>query len=398
MEMKYMKNTSSKLNLAGSLGLAALMFSTYVGPGYASGTQTVSFYLTKGSVGVFVAPIVLGIIAFFYCLLTFEFNRIYRPQNYKEQISMIYHRPILNKFFIFMKELTAVGQLIVVVPAMISGAAILLQDFTGLPILAGTIIFAVALIVFTLGGTTLVAKVSGVLTVIIIAIVAYIGIIGIGPTWDRMVAFVEANSQPEDYGFTTAYAWFVMINSVLNYIAGSNAAVPYCLENIHSRMDSFVAAAGNAILCTAATVVCTMLFSAGMPEIAGESLPMVYALQELVGAGTWVQYLYFVIALAAMLSTGVAIIYGMIERWAPVFRQRFMKTSSITTIRVILSSVIIIVCMLMSSIGILTLVNVGYPILMNIGTPLVFLLLLVTIPYRFYKDKKDGRFPAAHVE
>ena len=74
-----MKKTE-KFGMFGSLGLAALMFSTYIGPGYASGTQTVSFYLTKGSMGVFLAPVVLGIITFFWCWLTFEFNRVYRPR------------------------------------------------------------------------------------------------------------------------------------------------------------------------------------------------------------------------------------------------------------------------------------------------------------------------------
>ena len=389
-----MQDTSKKFHLAGSLGLAALMFSTYIGPGYASGTQTVSFYLTKGSVGVFIAPIILGIITFFYCLFTFEFNRVYRPQNYKEQTSMIYRNPLLNKFFIFMKELVSFGQLLVVVPAMISGAATLFLDFVGLPILGGTILFSVALIIFTMGGTKLVSKVSGILTLIIIAIVVYIAIIGLGPTWGGMVAFMEANSQPEDYGFTKTYAWFVMINSVANFIAGTNAAVPYCLENIHSRTDSVVAAGGNAVLCTGATIVCTMLFAAGMPAIANESLPMVYTLRELVGAGAWVQYLYFVIALAAMLSTGVAIIYGMVERWSPVVRQSLIKTDHSFAVRIALAGVMIIICMLMSSIGILKLVQVGYPILMNIGTPVMFLLLLITIPYRFYADKKNGMLPS----
>ena len=50
-------------------------------------------------------------------------------------------------------------------------------------------------------------------------------------------------------------------------------------------------------------------------------------------------------------------------------------------------------CVLMSSIGILAIVNTFYPMLFNIGTPVIFLLLFITIPYRMYKDKKDGVFP-----
>ena len=387
-----MKKTE-KFGMFGSLGLAALMFSTYIGPGYASGTQTVSFYLTKGSMGVFLAPVVLGIITFFWCWLTFEFNRVYRPRDYKEQFSMIYRNPVANKFFIFMKELTSFGQLFVVVSAMISGAATLMKNYLGIPMLVGTILFAAAVIVMTMQGTSLVAKVSNVLTIVIIGIVLYITIIGIGPTWEGMKSFVEAGSQPEDYGFTKFYAWFVIINSVANFIAGMNASVPYCRENIHSRKDSIVAAAGNAILCTAATIACTMLFSAGMPAIAEEPLPMVYTLRELVGAGAWVQYLYFVIALAAMLSTGISIIYGMSERWSPVVGAKLLKNSKPAVVRIAVSGTMIIACMLMSSFGILNLIRIGYPILMNIATPVVFMLLFVTIPYRIHKDKKDGVYP-----
>src|SRR5699024_8488358 len=104
--------------------LAALMFSTYIGPGYASGTQTVSFYLTKGSVGVFTAPLVLGILSFFWCLIVFEFNRVYRPRDYREQSDMIYRKPVTQNVMGIFKEIIAFLQVFVVVSAMISGASI----------------------------------------------------------------------------------------------------------------------------------------------------------------------------------------------------------------------------------------------------------------------------------
>ena len=42
----------SKVNVVGALSIAALMFSSYVGPGFAAGTQTVAYYLKAGSAGV----------------------------------------------------------------------------------------------------------------------------------------------------------------------------------------------------------------------------------------------------------------------------------------------------------------------------------------------------------
>lgn len=382
----------SRLNMIGGLSIAALMFSTYIGPGYASGTQTVQFYLTKGWIGVFVAPIVLGILAFLWCCIVFEFNRVYRPQNYREQSDMIYRKPLTQKALGIFKEVIAFFQVFVVVSAMISGAATLFNTMLNIPILIGTIAFAVLVVLLTIKGTELVTKVSGILTLIIIAIVIYIAIIGIGPTWDGMNAFLEARQQPEDFGFTKFYAWFVILGSIFNFLAGANAAVPACLEHIKTRKDVLIASATNALLCTGATVACTMIFSAGMPAIADESLPMVYALQNLVGAEMEVQYIYFVIAVAAMLSTGVALIYGMVERWVTVMENR-MPGRDPMVIRLIIASTLVIGCVFMSRVGILSLVKNVYPVLFNIGTPVIFLLLFITIPYRMWKDKKDGIFP-----
>lgn len=388
------KNRSMASGLGG-LTLAALMFSTYIGPGYASGTQTVSFYLTKGWIGVFVAPIVLGIIAFLWCYMVFEFNRVYRPANYREQSDMIYKHPVAKQCLGIFKEVIAFGQVFIVVSAMISGAATLLNSMLGIPMLVGTAAFSAILIALVLKGTELVTKVSGILTIIILSIVIYIAIIGIGKTWPGTQAFIELRQQPEDYGFTKGYAWFVILGSIFNFLAGANAAVPACLSALHSRKDSFIGALLNAILCTGATLICTIMFAAGMPEITNEPLPMVYTLQTLVGAGTWVQWLYFIIALAAMLSTGVSLIYGMVERWTPVLGRKMEKCSTMT-VRCIIAFLIIAACMLMSGIGILTLVSKGYSTLFNIGTPVIFLLLFITIPYRIHKDKKDGVYPGTN--
>ena len=389
-----MSDTAKRgFKMSGSLGLAALMFSTYIGPGYASGTQTVSFYLTKGWIGVWLAPLVLGILAFVWSLLVFEFNRVYKPKNYREQSDMIYKNPVIKYILGVFKEIIAFFQVFVVVSAMVSGAATLLNTMFNINMLIGTICFSFALILLVLKGTNLVTKVSGILTVIILAIVIYIAIIGIGPTWEGMRTFLAAHTQPEDYGFSSKiYAWFVILGSLFNFLAGANAAVPACLESIHTRKDVFVASFVNAALCTGATIICTIMFSAGMPQIANEPLPMIYTLQNLVGAGAWVQYLYFVVAIAAMLSTGVSLVYGMTERWTPVIGKKLGTGIGVKT-RFIIAFVMVFACVLMSRIGILVIVNKFYPMLFNIGTPVIFYLLFITVPYRMYKDKKEGCYP-----
>ena len=60
----------SKVNVVGALSIAALMFSSYVGPGFAAGTQTVAYYLKAGSAGVIWGPLLVGILTFIWCWLT----------------------------------------------------------------------------------------------------------------------------------------------------------------------------------------------------------------------------------------------------------------------------------------------------------------------------------------
>ena len=94
-----------------------------------------------------------------------------------------------------------------------------------------------------------------------------------------------------------------------------------------------------------------------------------------------------------MLSTGVSLVYGMVERWTPVVGKA-MANGSETAVRFVIAFALVVACVLMSRIGILVLVNKVYPILFNIGSPVIFYLLFITIPYRVYKDKKDGVYPA----
>ena len=105
------KSTSPKTGLAAIFSICAVMYSAYVGPGFASGTQTVSYFLNKGWIGVFIGPLIAGILCFVFNLLLFEINRVYKPNTYREAYNQIYKNKGLQAFFGTFKEL----QVIVVV-------------------------------------------------------------------------------------------------------------------------------------------------------------------------------------------------------------------------------------------------------------------------------------------
>ncbi len=377
---------------SGPMALAALMFSTYVGPGFASGTQTTSYFMNKGWIGVFLAPAVVGLLTFLWCFLVNEFDRIYRPRNFREQSDMIYKNPVVREILGIFTDVVGIFQILLVCSAMISGAANLFNSTWGIPMAAGTILFAAAILILTLWGTQLVLKAGTFFTICILAVTIYIAVIGILPAWPAAQAWMQQRVQPEEFGFSKLYAWYVIVTFTGTYCSGRNAAVPASLEALQTRMDSFVAALGNALLCTLSTCVYTVIFAAGMPGIINESIPTLYALEEIVGASSVAQILYVIIALAAMLSTGVSLMYGGIARYSgPV--KKIWKTTNDVAVNAVIVIVSIVLCTLLSTVGILTIIGVGYTYMGVISTPVIFFLWFITIPYRMMKDRKEGKLP-----
>ena len=114
-----MNNTAKKINFGAIFSICAVMYSAYVGPGFASGTQTVSYFLNKGWIGVFVGPLVAGVLCFIFNLLLFEINRIYKPNTYREAYNTIYRNKGLQTFFGTFKEIQVI---VVVLIALVTAA------------------------------------------------------------------------------------------------------------------------------------------------------------------------------------------------------------------------------------------------------------------------------------
>ncbi len=377
---------------SGSFSIAALLFSAYVGPGFASGTQTTSYFMTKGWIGVIVGPVVVGLLTFLWCFINFEFNRIYRPKNFREQNDMIYKNKVLRFIAGAFLDITSFLQVILVTASMISGASILLNNMWGWPILVGTVVFAAAILVLSLKGTKMVLSVSNILTLAILAVTLYIAVIGLGAAWPKAQEWLAMRVPSTEFGFSKIYAWYVIVTFINMEIAARNASVTAVTESLSSSMESFVAAFGSGFLCTAATLVFTVIFAAGMPEIVSESIPTLYALTEIAHAGNVATILYQIIALAAMLSTGVALLYGAVARYETVVK-RMIPVSGDTALKCAISLFFIVASTLMSKFGILAIIGFGYTYMGVIATPITVFLLFITIPYRMWKDKQDGCFP-----
>ncbi|MTI67392.1 MAG: hypothetical protein FH753_12470 [Firmicutes bacterium] len=392
-----MKNVSIKPKAGiqkymGPISVGAVMFAAYVGPGFASGTQTVAFFLTKGWIGVFLGPIVASIICFAVSLCLLEINRIYKPKDYRQQYDTIYRFKPLQFIVSNVKEIGTIMAALISIAAQISAAAILFQDLWNIPIVIGTIGFSAVIMIFALRGANILRLMGTALTLCILGVCIYIAALGIGPAWEGMSQFVTARTQPETFGFTHTVAWFTMISFSLFLLAGSDGAIPASVGVLKTRKDVLISAITNAILALASTLVFTIVFASGMPEIQNESIPTMWAIRNIIGGGKITQVLYAILAISAMLSTGIVLIFTITNR-LQVPLGKVWKNSSEFSRKFVVALSFVILCTVGSSFGILNIVRYGFTYVSLIMTPVVFLPVLVAVPYRLWKDKKDGTLP-----
>lgn len=371
------------------MSLGAVMFSTYVGPGFASGTQTVQYFLTKGWVGVFLGLIVCGVLSLIMNLMFFEFNRIYRPMNYRAQADLMYRgkgsRLIIGTFvdvYGFIHPLISIA-------AQISAASLLLQNLWGLPIAVGTILFCVIVIVLALFGANIVRITGTFLTCAILAVTIYIAITGIPNAWEGTMQFIAERSVPEDYGFSTLNAWYIMIVFMANFLSGSNPCVNASRGILITRRDVVISAFTNVALCVCATMVYTVVFAAGMPGITEEALPTLWAIQNLCGGTRGAQIIYAILAVAAMLSTGISLTFGVANRLDGVLA-KFWKRSTSFIRQASVAILMILICTIGSTFGIINIVQYGFTYLAKISWPILYCLPAFVIPWRIRTDKKNG--------
>ena len=106
-------------------------------------------------------------------------------------------------------------------------------------------------------------------------------------------------------------------------------------------------------------------------------------------AGMISRVLYVVFAIAAMLSSSVAFIFTVCNRFEPVIEKVWTKSTGFTR-KLVIALVFILICTFGSSFGLLNIIKYGYGTFTTIVGPVMLVPLIVSVPYRLYKDKKDG--------
>ncbi|APX71716.1 hypothetical protein M5C72_00795 [Companilactobacillus allii] len=383
-----MDTKNKRIHLFSIFSLSAVMFGAYSGPGFASGAQTVSYFLNKGPIGVFIGPLITGLLSFVFCLLLFEINRVYQPNNYREAYNQIYQGKHLQWFFGNIKELQVIVVVIISLALQISTVAELIYSIYGVNKILTRILFIIAVVALSLWGAGFIRKASSILSVLIVLISLYIGYKCLGPALPGMHSFISSGVTPKDFGYSSqAFAIFSMFTIVVFFMNGYDACVPASKGIVRTRKDVLLVSLLTSILCTFMTIIFTVIFSSGMPGVLKQAVPTLWAVTTLGKFNVLGQTLYVVLSIAAMLSTSMHFIFVVSERFQMPLK-KVIKNSTTLMRKLIIAVFFVIICALFSFFGVLNIVNYGYTIFTMVVGPIMLYPLIISVPYRIIKRNK----------
>lgn len=371
--------TQAKAAVSGSsmiLGVAFVWFTTHFGGGFASGAQIYSYYVRYG-IWCLIMPafaMLYNAIFFAYALYFAKKHQVY---DYRSYNNAFYGRfaPIFSNLF----ELLYLCVMCVAPAVAFATGGATLSTLTGLPYLFCTIIIGFFIFIVAIFGTDLVRRVASVLSICIIAGLFLVYLPNIIHGWDKItgaLTTMNAESLPLGKAFYSAflYGTFQLSNIAVFVQHGKSFDKPK--DAIKSMGIGFVV---NALLMI--MVVLGILTVYENPEMANQSVPTLFMVQQGVGKGLLTPLISILIILGAV-STAVNMVAAMVARIdGGLMQMKKNKPSEsakkifgkISIQEIVIALICCIVDFCIAQFGLLTLIQKAYSALAYLAIPVILI-------------------------
>ncbi|MBA4509548.1 hypothetical protein H1057_16080 [Clostridium sporogenes] len=365
------ENSKSKVGFLTAFQVAAVWFGAHVGGGFATGNQTMNFFVKHGWHSVWLPAVIVIIIG-----LTYRESLIlaknYGTYDYKSWSKKMYEP--YDKVFSVIFE---IGYLMIVLlgtGGSIAGSASLMENY-GVNYLVGVLVTGGIFYILTIYGSELIRKASTIITVLILIFLTIIVIVGIVNNSGNLSHLVSTKYSPSSFG--------TVLYSGLRY-AGYQAFVVAIVLSASDTLKSDKAinksmTLGIILNGVMITLSCIMLL-AWMPEAQKETIPILYVCKRF-NSG-FLLFSYSVVLFLAFVSTGIGCVFGAVARFEHVFK----KPENIKKRRGLISLVCMLLSMTISLFGLTKIVVVGYGYVGIIG------IFTVVIPCIVVGRIKNNRF------
>ena len=353
-------------------GVSSVAFGIHVGGGFATGNQTVNFFVRYGWTAIFF-PIISMIILNLVFRSGLVSALINKSTHYREWSDAVFS-PV-QMVFSNVYEVCYIIILLLAVSASIAGSASLLQTY-GISYGIGVLLTGAVFFLLTIFGKELIAKASTFMTVCIVVCLLVLCGLGLSHPNANLAAMATPSNAPLGIG---AAVW-----SMLQY-AGYQAFTAATLSPFAASLKSKEAinkfAILNFVLNAAMTALTAIMLLAWLPLLQGQTLPILYIATE-VGFG-WLRYVYGIVLFFAFVSTGIGCIFGFVSR----FENKLLvkQLPNITHRRALTSLVSMVAAMAISMLGLTFIVARGYAYMGIIG---IFLMIIPSLTFMWYRNAK----------
>lgn len=358
-------------------GVASVWFGAHAGGGFASGNQTMNFFVQYGWPAIFTPIIAMVVLAFVYRVIIIMCNQ-HQVSNYNAWSHKLYepYDKVLSPLY----EICNLGAGILATSASVAGAAAIINEMFHLPYMVCVIVLTAAIVVLSMFGAGLIAKASSVLVVLIVASCVIISVCGLAANGGHIIQDIQSNYAPRGIVYPIWKSLTYSSFQIFSLLGTFGVAMQLKTEKNCNKATilGFIINAGTLLLLT-------LLCLAYREDITGNTLPILTICKSLNNGLLTV--LYTVSLFCAFISTAVSVVFGTIARFGKYSEKVHMNQKLWNAI---VGVIIVVVSMFAASFGLTAIVAVGYGYLGIIG------IFLVALPALIFGTKKIKNFREAH--
>ena len=364
-----MDKKQSALSIA--IGTACVWMGTHFGPGVASGTQILQYWVRFGVAGTVCSILAMCLLG--YCLYcSMEFSRVYKTYNYGDWIQGVFGM----KWVAYLFDISFVITMMTALGGSLNAIATLLQNQFGLNYWLGVALVVILAALLCAFGAKLVSKASTYMMYLVIAVLAMIIILAMTSGQLNLGEAISRASAGQTEGITPNFLgalWCAVIYAAFQatVIANISSVANQLPNRSTSKKAAIIGICGNALMLVALSLFllsATTMEGYNVMDTATNPLPFYGILQQL-GFG-WAKVVYVLTVFVAVLSTAVGFCFGGLARFSKFYRKPDEKTPGKDAALV---AILLIACAAASRIGIVKLVSTGYTILGYVNLPILIL-------------------------
>lgn len=385
-----MEKRSFGSRFASWFGLGALVFGSFCGANMASGVYATQYIVTKGGgwalvwLGMFCAAMT------FFCAVSLNFIRAYKPTNFNTYYLALWgqHKadanPVTRGAVTVFFDIYTIFNGIITTSATIALFGTLLNSLFGIPLLMSSIIGTVLFGVIVMLGPGFLRRFNSVITAVLLVSLVVILMSVVSIRGDIMADWIGNFQVGADWGEGSVSDHFFMFLTYCMTTSGWGPTLSNHSDQVKTQGDAIASGILCGVLGVALFAMTGAIVLPFMPEALAESAPILTICQENFSAV--IVGVYWLTAMFAVISTAPNHPFNVSNRFCGMWKSEKVPEN---IKRLVIAVVFLVVCQLVSGVGLIAIVRKGYTMLGKVATFAIAMPLVFSI-YRVYrKDKAE---------